>query len=123
MPDAELRRRAAPVRLRAQFFSKVIPWGSRQRQTVPGPERGPMVGAQQLCQLDQAEAFCAATAARTTAPNASMRCERVSPSCDLASTHPVVLTASTKRTALAEEAPNRCAAPGGTCPPTRRQPA
>jgi len=42
--------------------------------------------------------------------NASIRCERVSPPCGLASTMPVVLTASTQRTALAAETPNRAAA-------------
>src|SRR4051812_39239066 len=54
--------------------------------------------------------FRAAMAARITVLNASIRCERVSPPRGLASTLPVVLTASTQRTALAADTPSRLAA-------------
>ena len=70
-PGAGLRRRAAPARLGALFLEghavtiEAAPY-------CAGPERGPMPGAQQLRQLDQADYFCADTAARITALNASM---------------------------------------------------
>ena len=54
--------------------------------------------------------FCASMAPKITSRNASIRRDRVSPPCGLASTKPVVITACIPRMALAGEAPKRSAA-------------
>ena len=68
-----------------------------------GPERSAMLGRSRSAGPIRLMSFCAATAARMTPVNASMRCERVSPPCGLASALPTVLTACSQRTALAAE--------------------